>query len=320
MNKHTIYIYKVLRKLYTKILGSNQKIPDCEQDTDKSSQLIYDSLMDDKPCMIARFGSTEMACLMNYIGVNIEKKQILNFIRGYTNPWWWDSNIMNQMQQWSGFFPPSVDKLERFSELLLEDMKQVDVLGSWLNYEKYFDDIMYKCQKINFELLNPFFSTIPWTKALEGKKILVIHPFAKTIENQYAKRKLLFKKEVLPDFELKTIKAVQSIAGEKTDYNDWFDALEYMKSEIDKIDYDICLIGAGAYGFHLAAYVKRSGKKVVHLGGSLQLLFGIRGKRWEDPNYNPIYNYSRLMNEHWVYPGDENKPKNAKLVEGACYW
>lgn len=47
---------------------------------------------------------------------------------------------------------------------------------------------------------------------------------------------------------------------------------------MDKIDYDICLIGCGAYGFPLAAHAKRKGKKAVHLGGALQLLFGIKGK------------------------------------------
>lgn len=70
----------------------------------------------------------------------------------------------------------------------------------------------------------------------------------------------------------------------------------------------------------MAAHVKRSGKKGFHLGGSLQLLFGISGKRWENANYNSHYNYAQLMNEHWVKPGDEEKPVDAIQVEGACYW
>jgi hypothetical protein len=169
-------------------------------------------------------------------------------------------------------------------------------------------------------LLNPYFSKIPWTKALKGKKVLVVHPFANTIERQYQKRQLLFKDDLLPQFQLSTVKAVQSIAGIQTEFADWFEALDYMKSEIDKHDYDICLIGCGAYGFPLAAHVKRRGKKSVHLGGSLQLLFGIRGKRWENENYNNQYNYARLMNEHWVKPSDEETPQSAVKVEGACYW
>jgi thioredoxin reductase len=99
-----------------------------------------------------------------------------------------------------------------------------------------------------------------------------------------------------------------------------------MKGEIDQLDYDIALIGAGAYGFHLAAHAKRSGKKAVHMGGALQLLFGIRGKRWEDPNYgNKYWNvpknaYVNLMNENWIRPGEINKPSKVNLVEDACYW
>jgi hypothetical protein len=148
----------------------------------------------------------------------------------------------------------------------------------------------------------------------------VVHPFASTIEKQYLKRDLIFKDNLLPAFELQTIQAVQSIAGNPTQFRDWFAALDFMKIEIDKHDYDICLIGCGAYGFHLAAHIKRQGKKAVHLGGSLQLLFGIRGKRWEDSSYNPNYNFTALMNEHWVKPGKEEKPEGASNVEGACYW
>lgn len=130
----------------------------------------------------------------------------------------------------------------------------------------------------------------------------------------------------MPQFQLTTIKAIQSLGDENTDFKDWFEALDYMKAEIDKVDYDICLIGCGAYGFHLAAHVKRSGKKGFHYGGSLQLLFGIKGKRWEDPNYGVkewgISHgfYSNLMNDNWIRPGDLNKPKNAQKVEDACYW
>ena len=62
------------------------------------------------------------------------------------------------------------------------------------------------------------------------------------------------------------------------------------------------------------------GKKGFHLGGSLQLLFGIRGRRWEDENYNSEYNYAALINNYWVKPDKQEKPENADIVEGSCYW
>jgi hypothetical protein len=200
---------------------------------------------------------------------------------------------------------------------MLTDAYEVDILGSWLNDEKYLNKQLTTSKRVVLEDLEPFFTKNPWTRALKGKKVLVVHPFAETIVAQYKKRELLFDNDLLPEFELKTIKAVQSIAGEKTQFNDWFEALEYMKSQMDSIDYDICILGCGAYGFPLAAHAKRTGKKAIHLGGVTQLLFGIKGKRWED---YIVWPYMNLFNEHWVRPGENGKPKNAEQVEGGCYW
>jgi hypothetical protein len=322
MNKQTIFSLKILRKIYSKVFRvKSLPKPECEQAPDKVSLLIYDKLMDDMPCMIARFGSTELNAIVNYLGVRQQCEYIWKYIKGEALPWWWERKRMNQMQEWSGFFPPTEEKIARFCELMLEDMKYVDVLGSWLVNEHYVMEQMNDPYLVQREIQNPFFTNRPWTKALENKKVLVVHPFAEMIEEQYKRRTLLFKnQDILPRFELKTIKAVQSLGGEHEKFNDWFEALQWMKDEIDRQDYDICLIGCGAYGFPLAAHVKRMGKKSVHLGGSLQLLFGIKGKRWADPNYNKKYNYTSLMNEYWVWPGNALKPKKALNVENGCYW
>ena len=95
----------------------------------------------------------------------------------------------------------------------------------------------------------------------------------------------------------------------------------YSLIERDKIDYDIAILGCGAYGFNLAAHVKRSGKKAIHLGGVTQLLFGIRGSRWETPNQRWYQNgnYPDLMNEYWCRPNEREQTVALKKVENACY-
>jgi hypothetical protein len=325
MNKNIILVLKIFRTIYSKYLRKT-KLPKCEKNPENASKIIFDALMGYEAVMIARFGSTELTCLSNYISINKFRYNFLKYIKGECSAWWWEDSILNQMQLWSGFFPPTVEKIEQFCNLMLGDINQIDILGSWLENEKLIENELSHSKKVHLQLLEPFWAETPWTLALKNKKVLVVHPFAKEISTQYSKRKLLFTKEILPDFELKIVKAVQSIVGEKTEYEDWFEALEYMKSEIDKQDYDICLIGAGAYGFHLAAHVKRSGKKAVHLGGALQLLFGIKGKRWEDPDYGVKEwgikrgSYSGLMNEYWIRPGAAAKPKNSDKVEDSCYW
>lgn len=283
-----------------------------------SSDLIYRELMANKPSMIARLGSTEATCMANYLGVkNPAQKSYKGFIKDNSPKWWWDKGIMQQMENWSGFFPANPDTLEKFSELMLNDMPKTDILGSWLKEEAFFKKELAGARKVMLEDLEPFFAPNPWTRALAGKRVLVVHPFAETIQLQFEAKDKIFPDGLLPDFELLTIKAVQSIAGEKTAFKDWFEALDHMKAQIAATRFDICILGCGAYGFPLAAFIKDSGKKAIHLGGVTQLLFGIKGSRWEQ---YVVYPYANLYNEYWVRPGDKERPKNADIVENACYW
>jgi len=327
MNKSIIFILKALRKIYKTIFNIHDVKPPCEQDANKASELIYNELMSNKASMIARFGAFELSTMVNYIGVKSKSKNIIKYIQGKELDWWWNKSLITHMHTNAGFFPPEVNKIENFCELMLKDKSYVDILGSWRVEEKFVSDGM-NADKIHLRFLEPFWSDKPWTRVLKNKKILIVHPFKETILRQYENRELLFKnKDILPTFKsLTVLKAIQSIGEDKNKFNDWFEALEYMKDEIDKIDYDICLIGAGAYGFPLAAHVKRQGKQGVHVGGALQLFFGIKGKRWENPNYGVEEwgikkgSYTKLINEYWVHPDESEKPASANKVEGGCYW
>ena len=329
MNNIIIFTLKALRKVYQKIFASAQSQMDYGiTEPEKAADVIYDLLSSGKPCLIARFGGFELSTLVNYLGVTSSKHSVWQFIKGKQPEWWWNKSLMLLMQSNAGFFPSTEDNLMEFGKMMLEDAKEVDILGSWQQNERYVSEYVNSAVKVHLLLLEPFWSEQPWSRVLEGKRVLVVHPFAKTIELQYSQNrtKLFDHPAVLPEFELQTIQAVQSIGGIDNGFKDWFEALQWMKDEIDRREYDVCLIGCGAYGFPLAAHVKRRGKQAVHLGGALQLLFGIRGKRWEDPNYGvkgfgvPYGRYSNLMNVHWVRPEYTEKPISSNAVEGGCYW
>lgn len=99
---------------------------------------------------------------------------------------------------------------------------------------------------------------------------------------------------------MKTLKAVQTVA-DQTDgcFENWFDALEWMCQKALKIDFDIAIIGCGACGFQLATKLKRAGKQAIYLAGATQLLFGIKGKCWEE---NEAFAYvQKFFNNAWVY-------------------
>lgn len=58
--------------------------------------------------------------------------------------------------------------------------------------------------------------------------------------------------------------------------------------------------------------VKNAGKQAIHLGGATQLLFGIKGYRWENNYPTKI---ATFFNDAWTRALAEETPKNAGTVE-----
>lgn len=276
---------------------------------EEGNNLIKKSLLSSNPLMITRFGAIELNCLAFYLryrnSLKVKKKP-------YTN------NTRNAMWQNTGFFPTDNDSLDGFSELYINCINHIDFIGVWFNF---YENIVIQrfCPDayiMPLRSIEPYYSGNPWSKSLENKKVLVIHPFKESIESQYKKRNLLFSnKDVLPFFELITLKAVQSIGKIQTGFETWFDAYEHMCAEVKKIDFDIAIIGAGAYGLPLAFYAKSLGKKAIHMGGATQILFGIKGKRWDQHE-----EISKLYNEYWVRPLPSERPDQYHKIEKGCYW
>lgn len=319
MKKIEIITLKALRKIYGKLFATKSSTYDRGiTDPDKASELIYNLLTSGKPCMIARYGAFELTSVINYLGVKNAQHSCLKYITGNELQWWWNKRLMGFMQSNAGFFPSTEENLMKFGDIMVEDSKQLDILGSWLPEEeilkKYFN-LSY--QRIFLKYLEPYWNNLSWTRYLEGKRVVVVHPFAESIKNQYDnyRDKIFENPMVLPNFtSLRVVKAVQSLGG-NSEFKDWFEALEYMKDKVDQEDYDVCLIGCGAYGFPLAAHVKRMGKQAIHLGGALQLLFGIRGNRWDNMD-----EYKPLINEYWTRPKGDEIPQAKDKVENGCYW
>lgn len=273
---------------------------------DEIHEMISRKILSHEPFMVGRFGSIELAVTAKEdLGISYKNQQSIEL-------------LCNN----AGFFPNDKRLIKKYSNYMIESMEKCDIQGVWyLAFEDY-----YVRKKLNSNVhitegryLEPWFSSRPWTSSLKGKKVLVIHPFADTIKKQYLNRQKLFQKEdYLPEFSLTVLKAVQTIAGcNDSRFLDWFEALEYMYKLTLKIDFDIAIIGCGAYGYPLAAMIKESGKQAIHMGGVTQAMFGIKGKRWEQDS-NPIVR--NLYNEYWVRPDSSEIPMNCCKVENGCYW
>jgi hypothetical protein len=269
------------------------------------------------PFWVGRFGNTELNFINSYLGNKWHKK---------TNDL---QRSLDSLCNNAGFFPNDIDLAGKYVDLILKSCTGIDVHGMWPLYmeDYYISRYVKKSKLMHYVWLEPWALRIgesgvkPWSHSLKGKKILVIHPFVQTIQSQYRdKRELIFAKrfenpdDILPQFELKTLKAVQTIAGNKDErFGTWFEALDWMIEQCRDIDFDVAIIGCGAYSLPLAAEIKRMGKGVIQLCGATQLMFGIMGNRWKG-------RLDSLANEAWTYPNENEKVENVKNVENACYW
>lgn len=267
---------------------------------DYSDDVLFEYLKSDKPFMAVRYGATELSCINNWEKIN------LGYKKSYKN------RVIYSMKNNAGFFPCDDKSLNQYAELMDLVMRDADIVGIMAQHmEDYF--VNKQCPKANiiqymaFEPINK-----KWLETLNGKKVLVVSPFKKDILAQLQKREHINAIKKL-NTEFCVVEAVQSIGNANTTFHNWFDALEYMKSEIAKQDFDVALIGAGAYGTPLCHYVKSLGKQAIQTGGATSLLFGIIGRRWEKRDY-----VLRELNEYWIHPSE--KPEGYENVEKGCYW
>lgn len=269
---------------------------------DSANEVIKNKIISGLPISISRLGAIEMRCIDYYL----RKKK-------------YDESIKKMININAGIFPATDEILDKFCDFYLESSKNIDILALWevRSEKRVIKEYCKNTEFINLRGLEPYYFTNPWSEALKGKKVLIIHPFKQSITEQYNNRKLLFKDlNVLPTFKsLEVIKAVQSNAGGKTEFIDWFEAYNFMCNQIIKKDFDLAIIGAGAYGLPLASFVKSIGKQAIHMAGATQILFGIQGRRWDK---HPII--SKLYNENWIRPNTSEKPEKANQVEGGSYW
>lgn len=294
--------FVLMWRLFKKKKNTNKFLGKKNITLEYSNNVLKKWIESGKPFSAIRFGAVELSCINNY------EKICLGFKKNYK------PSVRYSIKNGAGVFPVSKDNLTLYSQKALMAFSSSTILGiSGIHMEDYF----YKkyCSSLvvlQYEAFEPLRGD--WIQSLKHKKVLVISPFAEDIEKQYKIKDKLFYDNIVPDFKLLTLEAVQTIADQEDNrFNSFDEALEYMKKQIDEIDFDIALVGAGAYGSLLCAHIAKIGKQAIQTGGATQTMFGIIGKRWEKREH-----VAKYINEYWIRP--TNKPKGYQKVEKGCYW
>lgn len=278
------------------------------QDPQHTNDYIYEKLNENDHIFVARLGDVE--CRLLEILCQYELKTIDRI----------PDVVLDIARNNAGIFLNSNLEINRFFSIYKESLDKLTGICVWFNYlEDYIvDSFASNADLLSLLGLDSYLFDTPWTSALKGKKVLVINPFAETIEKQYLNREKIYKNnpDTLPKFEkLLTYKSEMTFAGEKPRFSTWEATLDYMYDNCKSLDFDVAIIGCGGYGLPLGARLFELGKSVIHCGGVTQIFFGVKGKRWENLPYTAKY-----MNEFWVRPDITEMPGDKTKVENGCYW
>jgi hypothetical protein len=303
MNIHSTTM-EVWQKKPESVLAGNEVI----------TQEIETALKENRGSLIGRHGTIEltMILLAKQTGrIDIEKAKILERNAGIFPQT--DPSIKQWIQEYSaatvyanvlaaGWYPP----------LAQAEMRHIAAANP-------------KCQLIPLRSLEPYYSSqTPWTRLLDGQRVTVVSSFAITMGKQVHHASEIWPRSSLILPEPTKWSFVRSyycplLANGQCEWPiqicSWADAVEYLEKEVMKTNPRIVLIGCGGLAMPLAFRLKQKGVIAIVLGGAIQLLFGIKGKRWETHDV-----ISKFFTDAWVYPEGYEVPNGAKDVEGGCYW
>lgn len=279
----------------------------------EGAQELYYKFKESSPLCVGKLGNAELMCLYNYhYGIHTQQSPIN-----------WNPIVEKEIYVNAGVFPQTEQARIYFCKEMDIAAQNTDIMSPWNNGLGDFEKRFIKNKNPNAILvdlcsLEPYYSGIPWTQHLKDKNVLVISPFTETVKNQYAIKDKIWTNRLLPTFNLLTIyhptsKAISSDI--QNPYSSWEEMVNSIKEKMNNINFDVALIGTGASSLPLASHAKTLGKQAIHLGGPLQILFGIKGRRWDSNKTMQAF-----YNEYWTRPTQEETPNRCGDVEGGCYW
>ena len=146
--------------------------------SEEANSWIKEKISQNEVFAAVRFGSSELATSVDALDMDrarigeVRDKCMLSLCRN------------------AGFFPNDKSLAYKYGKMQLRMEKNATLFAVWgMNMEDYVISVYGNpdariCVPRGFE---PYYFTDPWSAALKGKRVLVIHPFEDTIKRQYAK-------------------------------------------------------------------------------------------------------------------------------------
>ena len=176
-------IFKIIRDLVVRVLGKPRNIIIDESRVtyfnEKANDFIYQQISEalDKGhgYALGKLGTVELACIVSYLyQQRWSALDLKRFFRGYPIPLFYDKEILRLYNN-AGVFPAAKETGDHFCKLMLQDIGAIDTLASYAWCERYITEYLLNCSTVNLDgYYAPFLYKKPWTRVLEGKRVLVI--------------------------------------------------------------------------------------------------------------------------------------------------
>lgn len=311
---------EVVKKPLSSKIASTEAWQKGEESVRNGSRIIYHTIIkalkDGNGCLIGRHGTVELSLLLQA---------------------WQDPTLLTLdqclvLERNAGVFPRTIDSVSKWVVEYWNASEAADVLAAAWHKPfaaaewKFLDATNPSCQRIPLRSIEPYY-TNPidrWTRALEGQSVCVVSSFAETMEQQVSIANSIWHtnyETLLPNTSWSFVRSYYSpvLAKGRCEWpegiHSWSDAVAYLEQEVLKTGARIVLLGCGGLAMPLAYRLKKKGRIAIVMGGAIQVLFGIKGRRWKDHDV-----ISRFWNAAWVYPELSEIPGAADEIEGGCYW
>ena len=237
--------------------------------------------------------------------------------------------LANHALRHSGVFPTDHEFLARFSGDYAPAVARLDCVGLWPDRLGQDFELVaghgFRGHAIPFKDQEPDRS-LPaddsrcYLPFLRGRHVLIVCPFAGLLRERATREtfEAVWRKTGKPWFEPASVQALELPYGySPATWNRYPTALDLfaeVQEQMDDLDYDAALIGAGLLGSMLAVAAKERGRVAISLGGHLQILFGVNGPRWRGRvNWRRKY-----FNDAWIDLPESAKPGAGESDEN--YW
>ncbi len=231
----------------------------------------------------------------------------------------------------TGFFPATPEFCMEFSRVYAAHLRKLDCIG-------VFPELLPRMRRVLdfYGISGPFVNYLDqepdrdspsqesncFLPALRGRKLLLVCSFAKLLRARANQKtfEAVWAKTGKPWFFPGDVDALEFpyaySASTRARYRDVHEILQELQNELDGRQFDVALIAAGGLGIPLASHIKELGKVGISLGGHLQALFGVLGKRWR---FSSEYQ-GRYVNDAWIPMPPEYCPPETDVGDGGAYW